>query len=65
VNRHHDQGNSYKATFNWGWFTGSEVQSLIIKEHGSIQEGMVQEKLRVLHIHLKAAGGRLTSRQLQ
>jgi hypothetical protein len=21
-----------KTTFNWGWFTGSEVQSIIIKE---------------------------------
>ena len=26
VNRHNDQGNSYK-----GWLTGSEVQSIIIK----------------------------------
>jgi hypothetical protein len=25
---------------------------------------MVQEELRVLYLHLKAAGGRLTSRQL-
>jgi hypothetical protein len=33
-------------------------------EHGSIQAGMVQEKLRVLHLHPKAASGRLTSRQL-
>jgi hypothetical protein len=24
------------------------------KEYGSIQEGMVQEELRVLHLHLKA-----------
>ena len=32
VNRHHDQGKSYKKrTFNWGWLTGSEVQSIIIK----------------------------------
>jgi hypothetical protein len=32
VNRHHDQGKSYKkTTFNWGWLTGSEVQSIIIK----------------------------------
>ena len=29
VNRHHDQGNSYKD--NWGWLTGSEGQSIIIK----------------------------------
>jgi hypothetical protein len=32
VNRHHDQGKSYKkTTFNWGWLTGSEVQSIIIQ----------------------------------
>ena len=32
VNRHHDQGSSYKRTmFNWGWLTGSEVQFIIIK----------------------------------
>jgi hypothetical protein len=28
VNRHHDQ---CKTTFKWGWLTGSEVQSIIIK----------------------------------
>jgi hypothetical protein len=39
VNRHHDQGKSYKITFTWGWLTGSEVQS-IRWEHGSIQVGM-------------------------
>jgi hypothetical protein len=52
-----------KTVFNWGWLTGSEVQSIIIK-HGSIQAGMVQEELRVLCLHPKAASGRLTSRQL-
>ena len=52
-----------KTIFNWGWLTGSEVQS-IIKVHGSIQAGMVQAELRVLHLHPKAASGRLTSRQL-
>jgi hypothetical protein len=31
------------------------------QEHGSIQAVMVQEKLRVLHLHLKTAGERLTS----
>jgi hypothetical protein len=31
-----------RITFNLGWLTGSEVQSIIIKaEHGSIQAGMV------------------------
>jgi hypothetical protein len=51
-----------RTIFNCGWFTGSEVQSSSIKagEHGSIQAGMVQEELRVLHLHLKAASGRLS-----
>ena len=34
------------------------------QEHGSIQAGMVQEEQRALHLHLKAASGRLASRQL-
>ena len=34
------------------------------QEHGSIQAGMVQEELRVLHLHLKAASRILASRQL-
>jgi hypothetical protein len=33
-------------------------------KHGSIQAGMVQEELRVLGLHPKAASGRLTSRHL-
>ena len=54
-----------KRAFNWGYLTGSEVQSVIIKqEHGSIQTGMVQEELRVLHLHLKAVRKILAFRQL-
>jgi hypothetical protein len=34
-------------------------------EHGSVQAGMAQAELRVLHLHPKAASGRLTSRQLE
>jgi hypothetical protein len=34
------------------------------REHGSIQAGMVQKELRVLHLHLKAASRILASRQL-
>ena len=48
-----------KTTFCWIWFTGSEVQSVIIKagaRHGSIQTGMVQEEFRVLHLDLMAVG---------
>jgi hypothetical protein len=54
-----------RTTYNWGWLTASEVQAIIIKvEHGSFQAGMVQEELRVLHLHLKAASRVLASRQL-
>jgi hypothetical protein len=53
-----------RMTFNWGWVT--EIQSISTRwEHGSIQADMVQEKLRVLHLHLKAAGRILASRQLR
>jgi hypothetical protein len=54
-----------RTTFNWGWLRGSEVLSIVIKvEHGSMQVGIVQEELRVLHLHLKAAGRILASKQL-
>ena len=33
-------------------------------EYGSVQAGMVQEELRVLHLHLEAASRILVSRQL-
>jgi hypothetical protein len=32
------------------------------QEHGIVKAGMVQEELRVLHLHLKAASRILTSR---
>jgi hypothetical protein len=47
-----------RTTFNWSWLTSSEVQSIII------QAGMVQEELRVLHLHQKAARKRMTPRWL-
>jgi hypothetical protein len=54
-----------KTTFNWGWLTSSEVQFIIINVGAcSIQAGMAQAELRVLHLHPKTASGRLTSRQL-
>jgi hypothetical protein len=66
VNRHHDQGKSYKKQHLIG--AGLEVQRLSPLpsrwEHGSIQAGMVQEELRVLYLHPKAASGRLTFRKL-
>jgi hypothetical protein len=39
-----------RTTFNWGWLTGSEVQSIIIKARGRVQAGIVQEELRVLQL---------------
>jgi hypothetical protein len=50
-----------RITFNRGWFTGSEVHSVIIK--GSIQAGMVQEELRGLYLVLKVNRRKLTLRQ--
>jgi hypothetical protein len=55
-----------KTTFNWGWLTGSEVQSIIIKvgawqypgRHGT---GGAESST---YLHPKAASGRLTSRHL-
>jgi hypothetical protein len=29
MNRHHDQGNSYKDNINWSWLIDSEVQPII------------------------------------
>jgi hypothetical protein len=52
-----------RATFNWGWLTGSEV---IVIKTGTWQHptDMVQEELMVLHLHPKAARRILTARQL-
>jgi hypothetical protein len=66
VNKHHDQGKSYKEQHLIG--AGLQVQRFSplssSREHGSIQAGMVQEELRVLHLHLKAASRILASRQV-
>jgi len=51
-----------RTTFNWGWLTGSEVQSITIKA-GAWQHPE-QEELKNLHPHLEAARRNLTSRQL-
>jgi hypothetical protein len=65
VNRQHDESKFYKEHLIGA---GLQVQrfSLISsrREHGSIQAGMVQKELRVLHLHLKAASERLASRPL-
>jgi hypothetical protein len=63
VNRHHDQGKSYKKQHLIG--AGLHVQRFSPLssrwEHGSVQAGMAQEELRVLHLYLKVAR-RQTSR---
>jgi hypothetical protein len=66
VKRHHDQCKSYKGQFLIG--AGLQVQRFSPlssrQEQGSVQAGMVQEELRVLCLHLKAASRMLASRQL-
>jgi hypothetical protein len=56
-----------RTTFNWGWLTGSEVQSIFIKAGAwwrPGRHGAGGEEGRVLHLHLKAARRKLASRQL-
>jgi hypothetical protein len=52
-----------RAIFNCSLLTGSELQLIIIKVE-TCQGGMVEEGLRVLHLHLKAASRILASRAL-
>jgi hypothetical protein len=48
VNRHHDQGRSYKGQH----LIGADLPSIIIKvDQGNMQAGMVQKELRVQHLH--------------
>jgi hypothetical protein len=67
VNRHHDQGNSNKEC----WLTigaglqGQRFSPLSSRwEHCSIQAGIVQEELRVLHFVPKENRRRLAFKQL-
>ena len=54
-----------RTIFNWGWLTGQRFSPLSSRqEHSTMQAGMVQEELRLLHLHLKAASRMLVSRQL-
>jgi hypothetical protein len=57
VNRHHDQGKSYKKQHLIG--AGLQVQRFSPLssrwEHGSIQAVMTQAELRVLRLHPNAA----------
>jgi len=53
MNRHHDQGKSYKGQHLIG--AGLQVQRFSPlssrQEHGSVQAGMVQEELRIPQLH--------------
>ena len=63
MNRYHDQGNSNKGQHLIE--AGLQVQSLSLRqEYRTIQAGMVQEELRVLHLRPKASRRRLASKQL-
>ena len=65
VNRHHDQGNSYK-----GHLIRVGLQDLRFsplpsrREHESVQVIVGLEELRVLYLHPKVDRRRLASRQL-
>jgi hypothetical protein len=53
-----------RTTCNSDWLQVQRFSPLSSRqEHGSIQAGMVQEELRVLHLHLKATLRELTFRQ--
>jgi hypothetical protein len=45
------KGTLIRTTFNWGWLTGSDVQSIIIMAGAD----KVQEELRILQPNLKIA----------
>jgi hypothetical protein len=61
MKRHHSQDNFYKANIYLGLayrFRGS-IHYQCRNMHGRVQAGVVQEMLRVLHLHLKIARRRL------
>ena len=67
MNRHHDKGKLYKEQHLIGAVLQVQRFSPLLSrwEHGRVSTGTVQAELRVLHLHLKAAIGRLTSRKLE
>ena len=66
MNRHHDQGISYKEPHLIG--VGLQVQRFSPvssrQEHGSVWAGMVQADMRVVHLYLKAVSRMLAFNQL-
>jgi hypothetical protein len=53
-----------RTTFNWGWLTGSEVQSIIIKGAWQCLGRHSAGGSESYTSHLKASRRRLASRQL-
>jgi hypothetical protein len=54
-----------RTAFRWGWLSGPEVQSIILKEAAWQHPGRhEEEELRVQPLLLKATSERLTSRKL-
>jgi hypothetical protein len=65
VNRHHDQGNSFKdISLGLAYRFRGSAHYHHGQKHGSILADMGLEELRVPHLVLKAARRRLASRQL-
>jgi hypothetical protein len=64
VNKYHDETNSYKGQHLIGVDIQVQRYSPLSSrwEKGSSQAGLVQEKLRVMHLHVKAASRILMSR---
>jgi len=64
MDRHHGQGKPYDLIG-----AGLQVQRFSPlfsrQEHGSIQAGMVHAELRVQHLHLKTARGRLQAARVK
>jgi hypothetical protein len=54
----------WKATFDWSWLSGSEVQSTIIKAGSTAASWWALEELRVQHLDQKAPGEVWILRQL-
>jgi hypothetical protein len=61
VKRHRNQSNSHKGHhLIGGWYRFRDSVHYQGGKHGSIQAGMVQEELRVLHLVLKRTRRRLS-----
>jgi hypothetical protein len=50
------KANLQRTTFNWGWVTGSVVQSIIITSGSMTTSRMMMEELKVLHFIQRKPG---------